>query len=51
MSRVIANYEHARELFNLLLATDAQQRILLMDGASGTGKSTLLLVVWNRPCD
>jgi hypothetical protein len=44
MSRVIANYEHARELFNLLLATDAQQRILLMDGASGTGKSTLLLV-------
>jgi|CXWK01.1.fsa_nt_gi hypothetical protein len=44
MSKPIANYEHARALFDLLLTADTRERILLLEGESGTGKSTLLFV-------
>lgn len=44
MSRLIANYEDARALFDQLLKSETRQRILLLEGESGTGKTTLLLV-------
>ena len=44
MGRLIANYEHARTLFDQLLTADTRQRILLLEGVSGTGKTTLVNV-------
>lgn len=42
MNQHIANYTKLRECFTALLSQQCEKRILLLDGASGIGKTTLL---------